>query len=169
MKATRRRNGLISCAQNLEMRRFSRRFPWHKPARKRATCTERELPKADRQSRVLQTTKRRCLPRRAIIRFRRRLRLRLIPLLRLSLCWLRRPQAQAPIRRHLPRHRPLPERLPLRRLESLILYYLLLRPRWLPWLSRRSSEAILSARCSYHRGSDFYESQPRSTDRSIGY
>src|SRR5919198_2071326 len=49
----------------------------------------------------------------------------------------------------------LPERPPHRRLESLICHPILLRLGWLPWLSRRSCKAILSARCSLHRSPDF--------------
>jgi len=150
----RRRSGLINCGQNLEMRRFSRRFPWGRPARKRVTCTARELPKAGRRNQARQTTKRRCLRRRATIRFRRLLRLRPIPPRRLTPCWLHRAQALALIRCRVLIHRPLPERPPHRRLESLTCHPILLCPGWLPWLSHRSSKAILSARCSHHRSTD---------------
>src|SRR2546430_1196860 len=146
---------LRNYAQNLEMRRFSRRFLWVRPARKRVTCTARELPKAGRRNQVRQITKHRCRRRRAIIRFRHQLRFLLIPLPHLTHYWLRRVQAQAPVRCPLPRHRLLPERPPHRRLESLICHPILLRPGWLPWLSHWSSKAILSSRCSHDRSTDF--------------
>ena len=142
---------MINCAQSLEMRRFSRRFRWDRPARKRLTRTARELPKAGRRNRARQIMKRRCLRRRAIARFRRLLRSRPIPPLRLTSCWLRPAQAQAPIRCRVLTHRPLPEHPPHRRLESLTHHPILLCRGWLPWLSRRPSKAILSARRSHHR------------------
>ena len=152
------------------MRRFSLRFLWdNRPARRRVTCRAHELPKAGRQNQVRQITKHRCRRRGAIIRFRHQLRLLLTPRRHLTHSWLRRVQAQAPIRCRLPRHRLLPERPPHRRLESLICHPILLRPGWLPWLSHWSNKAILSSRSSHHHGTDFSESHARSSDRSVGY
>ena len=160
---------MTNCAQNLGMRRFSRRFLWDRPARKRVIRTARELRKAGRRNQGRQTTKRRCRRRRGTVRCRHQLRLLPIPPLRLILYSLRRAQAQPPVRCRLPGHRLLPERPPHRRLESLICHPFLPRLGWLPWLSHRTSKAILSARCSRYRSTHFQESQPRSPDRSIGY
>src|SRR4029077_3266666 len=151
------------------MQRFSRRFLWDRSARKRVTRTARKLPKADRRNQARQITKHRCRPRRAIVRFRRQLRLLPIPPPHLTLYWLRRVPAQAPMRCRRLRHRLLPERPPHRRLESPICHPILLRPGWLPWLSHWSSKAILSTRCSHDRSTDFSESHARSSDRSVGY
>jgi hypothetical protein len=107
---------------------------------------EVEVPEVDRPSRVHRITKRPCLHRTAKVRFRRRLRSRRIPRLRLNLCCLCRARAQAPILRALPEHRPPPKKSPpYRRLESLTCDNPLPRDLRLPWLSRRAGKAVLSA------------------------
>ena len=81
-------------------------IPVSESAKKKPKRMEVELPEVDRPSRVHRITKRPCLHRTAKARFRRRLRSRRIPLLRLNLCRLCRARAQAPILRALPEHRP---------------------------------------------------------------
>src|ERR1043166_2291791 len=104
-----------------------------------------------RRSQVKQITKHRCRPRTLIIRFRHLRHLPLTLLLRPTLplrptlllllitCLDRRARAEAPIHLLAQRHRP------HRRLESSTRDSILSRPRWLPWLSRRAGEAVLSA------------------------
>jgi hypothetical protein len=149
---------MLHCSLPYRSHRTRRRNPKH---------TKLELPEVNRPSRVHQITKRRCLHRKAIARFRRRLRSRRTPLLRLDLCRLSqaRAQAQAPIHRALPehrlihrvppKHRPPLKSPPCRRLESLTCDNPLPRVLRLPWIPRRTGKAVLSGGRSQHSGADF--------------
>ena len=106
---------------------------------------EVELPEPSRPSQGHRITTRPCLHRTARARSRRRLRSRLIPLLRLNLCRLYQARTQLPILRAPPEHRLPPKSPPYRRLESLTYGTILPGFEWLPWLSRRASQAVLFA------------------------
>src|SRR4029453_15984529 len=153
-KATRRRNGSTNYAPNWAMLRCSRPYRFHRTQRKKPKRTEVELPEVDRPGRVHRITKRPCLHRTAIARFRRRLRSRRILLLRLNLWRLCQARAQAPILRALPEHRLPPKSPPYRRLESLTCDNSLPRDLRLPWVSRRAGKTILSPGLSHHCGPD---------------
>jgi len=124
------------------------------PGRKKPKRTDLDLPEVNRPSRVHRITKRPCLHRTAIARFRRRLRSRRIPLLRLGLWRLCQARVQAPILRALPEHRLPPKNPPYRRLESLTRDNPLPRDLRLPWVSRRAGKAVLSPGRSHHCGAD---------------
>src|SRR6266403_4048934 len=142
-KATRRRNGLISCAQSSGTRRCSRLWPSHKVARKRAKRVDRVPLERGPPNRVQQITKHPCQLRRLILRFHRRLRWRPILPPPVNRCCLCRSRVQVRIHLPLPAPRPLPKRPPHRRLESLTCDSILPRLKWLSWLSCRAGKAIL--------------------------
>jgi hypothetical protein len=111
---------------------------------------KRELPERGQQrSQVKQITKRHCLPRTLMVRFRHQLHLRLTLLLRLTLpvrltlllrlitCFQHPERERTPMGLLLQRHRP------PRRLESLTRDSILPRPLWLLWLSHRAGKALL--------------------------
>src|SRR5436190_11840164 len=156
------------------MPRFSLLLLWERLARKRMTHrehTERDPPEASPPNRARQITKHRYLQRRRMFRFLRLLRLHPIPRPRLNRCFLSRVREPAPvlIPLKLPRHRPLPKRPPHRRLEIVICGNILLRAKWLPRLSHRASETLLSEGCSHHRGANFCKPHARSSRRSISH
>src|SRR5207245_11098499 len=122
--------------------------------RKKPKRSEVEPPALEPPGQVHRITKRPCLHRKAIARFRRRLRSRRIPLLRLNRCCLCRARAQAPILPALPEPRPPPKSPPHRRLESPTRDNPLPRDLRLPWISRRTGKAVLSAGHSHHCGAD---------------
>src|SRR6266480_6668561 len=155
-KAIRPRSGSISCVQSSETLCFSRLCPWHnKVARKRAKRMGPRVLKLGLQNQVRQITKRRCLHRRLTPRFHPQL-----PLPRTLRQFLRRnclrrvvaaparlqPRADQPLLTTSP---------PYRSLESLTCGTILPDFEWLPWLSRRASQAVLFARRSSHRSPDF--------------
>src|SRR6266480_5722474 len=136
------------------MLRCSRPYRFHRTQRKKPKRTDLELPEVNRPGRVHRITKRPCLRRTAIARFRRRLRSRRIPLLRLNLWRLCQARVQAPILRALPEHRLPPKNPPYRRLESLTRDNPLPRDLRLPWVSRRAGKAVLSPGRSHHCGAE---------------
>src|SRR6266550_3394167 len=146
----------------------SRPYRFHRTQRKKPKRTDLDLPEVNRPSRVHRITKRPCLHRTAIARFRRRLRSRRIPLLRLNLWRLCQARVQAPILRALPEHRLPPKNPPYRRLESLTRDNPLPRDLGLPWVSRRAGKAVLSPGRSQHCGADVQESHARAARRSLG-
>ena len=150
---------MLHCSLPYRSHRTRRRSPKH---------TQLELPEVNRPSRVHQITKRRCLHRKAIARFRRRLRSRRTPLLRLDLSCLYQARAQAPIHPALPDHRPRPKSPPCRRLESLTCDNPLPRDLRLSWISRRAGKAVLPEGRSHHCGADVQESHARAAHRSPG-
>jgi len=98
------------------------------------------------QNQVRPITKRRCLRRRPIPRFLHQLPLPRTPRQRLSpnrrcLC----PMLAARARLQPRADRRLPTSPPYRRLESLTYGTILPGFEWLPWLSRRASQAVLFA------------------------
>ena len=144
---------MAKTVRNTAMLRFSRQYRFQRTRRKNPKRMEVEVPEVDRPSRVHRITKRPCLHRTAKVRFRRRLRSRRIPRLRLHLWRLCPPRAQAPILRALPQHRPPPKKSPpYRRLESLTRDNPLPRDLRLPWISRRAGKALLSPGHSQHCG-----------------
>src|SRR5260370_20281309 len=96
-KATRRRNGLISCAQSSGTRRCSRLWPSHKAARKKAKRVDRVPLERGPRNRGQQITTPPCQHRRLILRFHRRLRWHPILLPLLNRCCLCRTRVQVRI------------------------------------------------------------------------